>query len=97
MLTTSRYLGAPRRLRAFVRAHATSLVVLAALVGTIGGWVVLAMSVRLQGCMRSCSTSIRDRLSSQLGIDPLRAAHPVGMARSRPCPPNEIRRSVTAT
>ena len=49
MLTTSRYLKAPRRLRAFVRAHATSLVVLAALAGTIGGWVVLAMSVAVAG------------------------------------------------
>ncbi|HET7125285.1 MAG TPA: hypothetical protein VFI51_14330, partial [Bradyrhizobium sp.] len=45
MLTTSRYLEAPRRLRAFVRAHETSLVVLAALVGTVGGWVVFAKSV----------------------------------------------------
>src|ERR1700724_3657512 len=31
MVTTSRYLEAPRRLRAFVRAHETSLVVLAGL------------------------------------------------------------------
>src|SRR3989442_7739689 len=45
MGTPSRYLEAPRRLRAFVRAHETSLVVLAAMVGTIGGLVVLAMSV----------------------------------------------------
>ena len=45
MVTTSRYLEAPRRLRAFVRAHETSLVVLAALVGTIGGLVVAAMSI----------------------------------------------------
>src|SRR5258705_7571729 len=44
MLTTSRYLEAPRRLRAFVRAHETSLVVLAALVGTIGGGGVLSVS-----------------------------------------------------
>jgi len=33
MVTTSRFLEAPRRLRAFVRAHETSLVALAALVG----------------------------------------------------------------
>ena len=44
MITKSRYLEAPRRLRAFVRAHETSLVILAALVGVIGGLVVSAMS-----------------------------------------------------
>jgi CIC family chloride channel protein len=74
MLTTSRYLEAPRRLRAFVRAHETSLVVLAALVGTIGGWVVLAMSVAVAGLHAVLfNIDIRERLSSQLGIDPLRA------------------------
>ena len=35
MLTSARYIEAPRRLRAFVRAHETSLVVLAALVGSL--------------------------------------------------------------
>ena len=40
MVTTSRYLEAPQRLRAFVRAHETSLVVLAALIGMVGGLVV---------------------------------------------------------
>jgi CIC family chloride channel protein len=74
MLTTSRYLEAPRRLRAFVRAHETSLVVLAALVGTIGGWVVLAMSVAVAALHALLfNIDIRERLSSQLGIDPLRA------------------------
>ncbi len=74
MLTTSRYLEAPRRLRAFVRAHETSLVVLAALVGTIGGWVVLAMSLAVAALHAVLfNIDIRDRLSSQLGIDPLRA------------------------
>jgi len=33
----ARYVEAPQRLRAFVRAHETSLVVLAALVGLMGG------------------------------------------------------------
>ena len=33
MITKSPYLEAPRRLRAFVRAHESSLVILAALVG----------------------------------------------------------------
>jgi CIC family chloride channel protein len=74
MLTTSRYLEAPRRLRAFVRAHETSLVVLAALVGTIGGWVVLAMSVAVAALHAALfNIDIRERLSSQFSIDPLRA------------------------
>ncbi|HEY5126454.1 MAG TPA: chloride channel protein [Bradyrhizobium sp.] len=74
MATTSRYLEAPRRLRAFVRAHETSLVVLAALIGTIAGIVVLAMSVAVAGLHALLfNISIRERLSSQLGIEPLRA------------------------
>jgi chloride channel protein, CIC family len=74
MLTTSRYLEAPRRLRAFVRAHETSLVVLAALVGTIGGLVVVAMSVAVAGLHALLfNIDIRDRLSSQPSIEPLRA------------------------
>ena len=40
MVTKSRFLEAPRRLRAFVRAHETSLVVLAALIGVIGAMCV---------------------------------------------------------
>src|ERR1700736_1615738 len=74
MVTTSRYLEAPRRLRAFVRAHETSLVVLAALIGTIGGLVVVAMSVAVAGLHALLfNISIRDRLSSQPSIEPLRA------------------------
>src|ERR1700730_7552102 len=74
MVTTSRYLEAPRRLRAFVRAHETSLVVLAALIGTIGGLVVLAMSVAVAGLHALLfNISIRERLSSQTSIETLRA------------------------
>jgi chloride channel protein, CIC family len=74
MVSTSRYLEAPRRLRAFVRAHETSLVVLAALVGTISGWVVVAMSVAVAGFHAVLfNIDIRERLSSQLSIDPLHA------------------------
>src|SRR5437588_7176359 len=74
MTTKSRYLEAPRRLRAFVRAHEISLVILAALVGTVSGAVVVAMSVAVAGLHAVLfNISIRDRLSSQLGIDPLRA------------------------
>src|SRR5882672_11261824 len=74
MATPSRYLEAPRRLRAFVRAHETSLVVLAAMIGTIGGLVVLAMSVAVAGLHALLfNIDIRERLSSQISIDPLRA------------------------
>ena len=74
MVTTSRYLEAPRRLRAFVRAHETSLVVLAALVGTIAGVVVLAMSIAVAALHALLfNISIRERLSSQDNIEPWRA------------------------
>ena len=68
------YLEAPRRLRAFVRAHETSLVALAVLVGTVAGCVVLAMGVAVAGLHALLfDISIRDRLSSQIAIDPWRA------------------------
>jgi chloride channel protein, CIC family len=74
MVTTSRYLEAPRRLRAFVRAHETSLVVLAGLIGTIGGLVVVAMSAAVAALHAVLfDISIRERLSSQPSIEPLRA------------------------
>src|SRR6202166_1163061 len=74
MVTNSRYLEAPRRLRAFVRAHETSLVVLAAMVGMIGGLVVLAMSVAVAGLHALLfNISIQERLSSQTSIETLRA------------------------
>ena len=74
MVTSSRFLEAPRRLRAFVRAHETSLVVLAALIGITGGLVVVAMSVAVAGLHALLfNISIRERLSSQPSIEPLRA------------------------
>src|ERR1700753_1801358 len=74
MVTTSRYFEAPRRLRAFVRAHETSLVVLAALIGTIGGLVVAAMSAAVEGLhVLLFHLDVGQRLSSQFRIDPLRA------------------------
>jgi CIC family chloride channel protein len=74
MATKSRYLEAPQRLRAFVRAHETSLVVLAALIGIVGGVVVVIMSVAVAALHAvSFDISIRERLSSQIGIDPWRA------------------------
>jgi len=74
MATPSRYLEAPRRLRAFVRAHETSLVVLAAMIGTIGGLAVLAMSVAVAALHALLfNISITERLSSQPSIETLRA------------------------
>src|SRR3982074_643662 len=74
MVTTSPYFEAPRRLRAFVRAHETSLVVLAALVGTVGGLVVAAMSAAVEGLhVLLFNLQTGERLSSQLKIEPLRA------------------------
>jgi chloride channel protein, CIC family len=74
MITKSGYLEAPRRLRAFVRAHETSLVVLAALVGTIGGLVVAAMGAAVELLhVGLFNLEMGARLSSQISLDPLRA------------------------
>jgi CIC family chloride channel protein len=74
MITKPRFLEAPRRLRAFVRAHETSLVVLAALVGTMAGLVVAAMSAAVELLhLALFNLEMGDRLSSQVRIDPLRA------------------------
>jgi chloride channel protein, CIC family len=74
MITKSRYLEAPRRMRAFVRAHETSLVVLAAAVGVIGGLVVAAMAAAVELLhVVLFNLEMGDRLSSQFRIEPLRA------------------------
>jgi CIC family chloride channel protein len=74
MNTKSPYLEAPRRLRAFVRAHETSLVVLAALVGTAGGLVVVAMGAAVEALhVVLFDLDAGGRLSSQIKIEPLRA------------------------
>src|SRR5580704_11545999 len=74
MVTKSRYLEAPQRLRAFVRAHETSLVVLAALVGTVGGLAVAAMSVAVEALhVALFDLEWGDRLSAQFRIEPFRA------------------------
>lgn len=74
MVTSSRYLEAPRRLRAFVRAHESSLVLLALLVGAIGGLVVSAMSAAVEGLhVLLFDLEMGQRLSSQFRIEPLRA------------------------
>jgi len=74
MVTTSHYVEAPRRLRAFVRAHESSLIVLAALVGTGGGLTVAAMSAAVEALhVLLFNLEWGDRLSSQFRIEPLRA------------------------
>jgi chloride channel protein, CIC family len=74
MITTSFYIEAPRRLRAFVRAHEWSLVVLAALAGAIGGLVVAAMSAAVEALhVLLFNLDMGERLSSQFRIEPLRA------------------------
>jgi CIC family chloride channel protein len=74
MAILSRHVEAPRRLRAFVRAHESSLVVLAALTGAIGGLVVAAMSAAVEGLhVMLFDLEMGERLSSQFSIDPARA------------------------
>lgn len=74
MNSKSPYLEAPRRLRAFVRAHEISLVVLAALVGTAGGLVVAAMGAAVEALhVMLFDLDAGGRLSSQIKIEPLRA------------------------
>jgi len=74
MITKPGYLEAPRRLRAFVRAHETSLVVLAALVGTVAGLVVAAMGAAVELLhVGLFNLEMGARLSSQITIEPLRA------------------------
>jgi CIC family chloride channel protein len=74
MVTRSRYLEAPRRLRAFVRAHESSLVVLAVLIGATAGLVVAAMSNAVEALhVVLFNLEWGDRLSSQFRIEPWRA------------------------
>jgi CIC family chloride channel protein len=74
MANKSRYFEAPQRLRAFVRAHETSLVVLAALVGVMGGLVVAAMGAAVEILhVLLFNLEMGDRLSSQFRIETARA------------------------
>src|SRR6201995_1062365 len=74
MVTSSRYLEAPQRLRALVRAHESSLVVLALLIGTIGGLAVAVMSVAVEALhVALFNLEWGDRLSAQFRIEPWRA------------------------
>jgi chloride channel protein, CIC family len=74
MKTSVGYLEAPRRLRAFVRARETSLVVLATVIGAVGGLVVAVLSgavTVLHALLFSVPPG--ERLSSQPSIEPLHA------------------------
>jgi len=74
MVKSSRYLEAPQRLRAFVRAHESSLVVLALLIGAIGGLAVAVMSTAVEALhVALFDLDWGDRLSAQFRIEPLRA------------------------
>ena len=68
------YLEAPRRLRALVRARESSLIVLAAIVGALGGLFVALMSHAV-GLLHEVLFNIPhgERLSSQAVLEPMRA------------------------
>ncbi len=68
------FIEAPRRLRAFIRAHETSLVAIAAVIGAIAGLLVATMSgaVNILHYM-FFNLGAGERLSAQTKIDPLHA------------------------
>ena len=72
------FIEAPQRLRAFVRAHEASLILLAAVTGTIGGLVVAAMGAAVLKVHEVLfAIPAGEHLSSQDRIDPLRAGRPL--------------------
>ena len=74
MKTSAKFIEAPRRLRAFVRARETSLVMLAAMIGVTGGLVVAVMSSAVTLLHYFLFDVPRgERLSSQFSIGPLHA------------------------
>jgi CIC family chloride channel protein len=71
---TKFYLEAPRRLRTLVRARESSLIVLAAIVGVLGGALVSAMSAAVNFLHEVFFNLPRGaRLSAQMSLDPLHA------------------------
>jgi CIC family chloride channel protein len=74
MTSTTFYLEAPRRLRAFVRARETSLVLMAALVGALAGLLTAGMSAAVN-LLHDTFFHLHygERLSAQPSIDPARA------------------------
>jgi chloride channel protein, CIC family len=74
MKTSAKFIEAPRRLRAFVRARETSLVALAAVIGATSGLVVAVMSSAVTLLHYLLFDVPRgERLSAQPSIDPLHA------------------------
>ncbi len=77
MSDSSLLFEAPARLRAFVRARETSIIVLAAVVGVIGGLVVAAMGTLVNFLHWTLFGLVSgQRLSAIAAIDPLRALVP---------------------
>lgn len=71
---TSYTFKAPQWLRAFVRAHETSLIALAAVIGAFAGLVVVCMSAIVALMHETLFKIVHgERLSSQVKIDPLYA------------------------
>jgi len=74
MTTTTFYVEAPPRWRAFVRARETSLVLIALVVGVLGGVLVAGMSAAVNLLhMAFFNIHYGERLSAQPSIDPIRA------------------------
>src|SRR5438128_6589760 len=74
----------PRRLRAFVRARETSLVLLAVVIGALGGLAVAAMSALVDLLhMVLFGLGPGERLSAQAHLDPSVAIRP-DARRTRP-------------
>ncbi len=74
MTTTTFFVEAPPRWRAFVRARETSLVLIALVVGLLGGVLVAGMSTAVNLLhMAFFNLHYGERLSAQPSIDPIRA------------------------
>jgi len=74
MTSTTFFVEAPVRWRAFVRARETSLVLIALVVGVLGGLLVAAMSAAVNFLhMGFFNIHYGERLSAQPSIDPWRA------------------------
>jgi CIC family chloride channel protein len=74
MLPSAYFIAAPRRLRAFIRAHETSLVAIAAVIGAIAGLMVVVMGAAVD-VLHAVFFDLApgERLSARLEIDPVRA------------------------
>ena len=74
MTSTTFFVEAPARWRAFVRARETSLVLIALVVGVLGGVLVAAMSAAVNFLhMGFFNIHYGERLSAQPSIEPLHA------------------------